>query len=356
MRKMEKDYYAVLGVDKKATKAEIKKAFREKAKQHHPDKGGDEKEFKKINEAYEVLGDDKKRANYDQFGSAGGGFGNGFSGASDFSGFGGGFSNVDFGGFEDIFSSFFGGGGGRQQKKASAARGSDLEVDVKISFEEALNGTEKTFSSKNYEPCAKCDGVGGSGKQKCSKCGGSGQVKQQFQTPFGTIAQTTTCPECHGAGESFKEVCKACKGEGRTEQKQKITVKIPAGVDSGETLRVREKGEAGVRGGTRGDLYVHVQVETSNKFQRRGLDLISELEISPFAALLGGTFPIQTFWGSVDLKIPENTKDGQLFRLNGKGVKRGSSSGDHIIKVKYKMPAKISAKLRDLLEQAEKEI
>ncbi|MDH3324809.1 MAG: molecular chaperone DnaJ [Candidatus Peregrinibacteria bacterium] len=348
---MSKDYYSALGVKKGASKAEIKKAFRDKAKKHHPDKGGDEAEFKKINEAYETLSDDKKKAHYDQFGSAGpgaGGFGGG--GAGGYST--GGFSASDFGGFEDIFSSFFGGGGGGGRQSARSNRGADLEVDVEISFEEMMNGCEKSFTSKNYEPCSKCDGAGGEGKKKCADCGGQGAVQKQFQTPFGNMAQSVTCPKCAGTGEGFDKLCGKCHGEGREEKKNKITINIPSGVDSGETLRVRDRGEAGMRGGSRGDLFVNISVKHSGEFHRRGVDLITELEISPFDAMMGGKFSVKTFWGDVDLKIPENTRDGKVFRIAKKGVKRGHQVGDHLVKIEYKMPKKISSKLKELLEKA----
>jgi len=346
---MAEDFYEVLGVSKSASKSEIKKAFREKAKKYHPDKGGDEKKFKKINEAYEVLSDDKKRAQYDQFGSAGANFsaGGGFSDFSDFSGFSG-FSGAS--GFEDIFSSFFGGG----ERATKKSRGADLETEVEISFEDSMNGTEKTFSSKNLEPCSKCDGKGGSGLEKCGTCHGTGQIRSQFRTPLGTIAQNATCSSCGGTGKNFRETCSSCDGEGRVLKKRKISVRIPAGVDDGETLRVRGEGEAGVRGAERGDFFVHVRVRPSKKFRRRGVDLLSDLEISVFDALLGGDFEVETFWGTVMLTLPECTRDGQLFRIAGKGVRRDGRVGDHLVKILYKMPKKITQKMRDAIELAKK--
>ncbi len=343
------DYYAILGVKKGASKAEIKKAFRTKAKQHHPDKGGDEAKFKEINNAYEVLGDDQKRAHYDQFGSAGpqagfggGGFGGGFGGAQ------GGFSAQDFGGFEDVFSNFFGGGQSRQ--KQSASRGSDLEVEIHLTFEEAVKGTTKTFSSRNYEPCDKCDAQGGSGKKKCDMCHGKGSMAQKFQTPFGTVQQNVACSQCHGTGQAFEKICRKCTGEGRVEKKTKIEVKIPAGIEHGTTLRVRGKGDAGKNGASRGDLFVHVGVSDSSEFDRRGLDLFTVLKISVFEAILGGTFSVKTFWGPVDLNVPENTRDGQMLRIKGKGVQSSGRVGDHIVKIEYLMPKKITDKMREVLK------
>ncbi len=343
------DYYDILGVKKDATKAEIKKAYRAKAKQYHPDKGGDEAKFKEINNAYETLSDDQKRAQYDQFGSAGpnmGGFGGGFSGQA-----GGGFSAQDFGGFEDVFSSFFGGqhSGGQRQSQQNT-RGSDLEVEVNLPFDEAVKGVTKTFTARRYESCDSCDGKGGSGQKKCNMCDGKGSMTQQFQTPFGTVQQNRTCSQCHGTGKVFENICKKCTGEGRIEKKSKIEVKIPAGIEHGTTLRVQGKGDAGKNGGRNGDLFVHVGVMPSPKFARRGLDLLSTLEIPVFDAILGGKFPVETFWGTVDLKVPENTRDGQVLRIKGKGIKSSGRVGDHLVKVKYIMPKKITSKIRAALE------
>jgi molecular chaperone DnaJ len=345
---MSTDYYAALGVDKKATKAEIKKAFRAKAKKHHPDKGGDEAEFKKINQAYETLSNEQKRAQYDQFGSAGAQFG-GSGGAG-----GGGFSAENFGGFEDIFSSFFGGGGGQGRRTSSKTRGSDLEVEVNLSFDESIRGIKKTFTSRHYQACETCSAKGGEGRKSCSTCQGQGTVAQQFQTPFGKVQQQTTCPTCRGEGSSFETNCKKCGGEGRHEGKINLEVDIPAGIADGETLRVPAKGEAGRRGAGAGDLYVHIRVASSSKWQRRGFDLISSLNISVFDAVLGGEFPVETFWGKVDLKVPENTPDRQMLRIRGKGVQGSGQTGDHLVRIEYDLPKKISKKLRELLEQAKK--
>ncbi len=351
---MADDFYKTLGVDKKATKADIKKAYRKKAQEHHPDKGGDEKTFKKVNEAYETLSDNSKRAQYDQFRSAGPQFGGG--GAGGFGGFGngGGFSSADFGGMEDIFSSFFGGGGGGRSGKKST-RGGDLEVEIDITFAESVEGVKKVFYSTHYQPCDHCSAKGGEGKKKCDQCGGTGRVTQRMQTPFGAIAQQTACPGCGGEGHSFEKTCSHCHGEGRKEKKTKIEVAIPSGVENGTTLRMSGKGEAGRRGGTAGDLYVHVRVGTSSKFDRHGLDLYSSLKISVFDALLGGTFKVETFWGKVELKVPENTKDKQLLRIKGKGIQSGGKVGDHIVRIEYEMPKKITSKMKKALEQLKKD-
>ena len=331
---MNENPYEVLGVSKNASKADIKKAFRQKSKEHHPDKGGDETTFKKISSAYDILSDDQKRAQYDQFGAAGSGMGGGQGG------FSGGFSTGGFGDFEDVFSSFFGGGRSSQGARSHTSHGADLEVVVKLSFEEAMKGVKKSFTSKNLETCTKCSGDGGFDKKSCSKCQGNGFISQKFQTPFGSVAQPTTCPECRGQGTSFSRTCSDCQGEGRIRQKKEIEVNIPTGVVDGETLRLIGKGEAGVRGGAHGNLYVHLRVDPSKKFQRHGLDLISVLEISVFDAILGGKFEIETFWGMVELDVPENTKDGQMLRIRGKGVEKGGQKGDHIVKIEYEMRGK----------------
>ncbi len=350
---MSKDYYEVLGLSKGASKDEIKKAYRDQAKKHHPDRGGDEKEFKKIQEAYEVLSDDQKRSQYDQFGSAG----PQFSGANGFGGGFSGFSQADFGGFEDIFSSFFGGGmaGQARGRSQSKQRGSDLEVEVELDFDESMRGVQKTFSTKLYVECEACEGKGGKGEKNCGTCAGKGSVSQRFQTPFGAVAQQTVCPTCHGIGKEFETPCAKCGSEGRVEKKEKIEVDIPAGIVHGETLQLAGKGEVGRRGGSRGDLFVHVSVRPSAKFERRGVDLISQLEISVFDAIVGGAFEVETFWGKVDLKVPENTCDRQFLRIRGKGVKRGNQVGDHMVKIVYRMPKKVSKKLRELLEEAKKQ-
>ena len=343
---MAKDLYSVLGVDKSASQADIKKAYRDAAKKHHPDKGGDAEEFKKINEAYEVLGNDKKRSNYDQFGStdgAGSGFGGYGGGGFDASGF-------DFGGdMGDLFSSFFGGGGGGATRSATS-RGSDLEVEVILDLEDALKGITKKFSSTQFIKCEKCNGEGGAGQKTCSTCSGRGIVSQQVRTPFGVVQNQATCPDCEGSGKKFDSECSDCHGEGRVRKSKKITINIPEGVQNGETLRVRGEGEAGRRGGSAGDLFVHVRVRESRKWDRHGMDLITELNISPWEAMLGGSFEIETFWGRVEMDVLECTKDGTLMKLRGKGVKRGSRQGDHLVRIIYDMPKKLSKKEREVLE------
>ena len=353
IKNMSDNYYDLLGVDKSASKDEIKKAFRAKAKTHHPDKGGDEADFKRINQAYETLSDPQKKSRYDQFGAAGSQGGGGFGGfdPSQFSGS----QNFDFGGgFEDIFSSFFGGGGGGRQAQARNQKGSDLEVEVTLDFAESINGVAKDFPARRFEPCDKCEHQGGDGEQTCSTCKGSGSIAQQFQTPFGTVSQQTTCGTCHGTGKTFKNLCTKCHGEGRVEDKTKISIKIPGGISNGTTLRFRGKGDAGKNGGETGDLYVHVRVKTSPDFERRGADLVSELKISIFEGVAGGKFPMKTFWGKVDLTVPEKTPDGALLRIKGKGVKRDGQAGDHLVRITHVMPKKISKEMRESLRKFSK--
>lgn len=357
---MSQNPYDVLGVNKNSTDKEIKKAFREKAKKHHPDKGGDEAEFKKINEAYDVLGDKQKRAQYDQFGSVGGGMG----GNGGFGGFGGGGFNAQdfsdaFGGFSDFFggNSGFGGfggfgGGGRRQ----STKGADLEVELEITFEESMEGVKKSFPVRSQITCDDCDGKGGEDEETCSECHGTGSVAQKFQTPLGVIQQQQVCPKCHGKGKTFKKVCKSCHGEGRKEDRHTLEVKIPQGIEHGTTLRIRGKGDAGKNGSPAGDLYIHIRVKPSKEFVRQGTNIITELEVPILKAILGGKFTVKTFWGEGELTLPENTRDGQTFRLTGKGVKRDGQAGDHLVKVKYEMPKKISKKFRENLESAQEEL
>ncbi len=350
---MAKDYYDVLGVNKTASKDEIKKSFRDKAKKYHPDKGGDAQKFKEINEAYEVLSDDQKRSQYDQFGSAGPSYG----GGANSSGFNTTGFSQDFGGFEDIFSTFFGQGrsGRGQSSSGRSSRGADMETEVHLSFEESVKGTVKHFSTKMYIECEACHGAGGKGSKSCPTCKGSGQVSQKFQTPFGVFSQATVCSTCSGEGKTFEEVCSHCHGQGRVEKKSNLEVKIPSGAAQGDILRVPGAGEAGARGGKKGDLYVHISVQSSQDFEREGINLISELPISVFDALLGGKFEVKTFWGKVELHVPENTRDADLLRIRGKGITKGSQIGDHIVKIRYVMPKKMTAKMREMLEQTKKE-
>lgn len=350
-----RDYYEVLGVGKSASADEIKKAFRRAAIEHHPDKGGDETKFKEINEAYEVLKDDKKRQRYDQFGHAGvggaAGGGNPFEG---FSGFGGQNVNFDFGdmGLGDIFGSFFGGGGQQRQRQA---RGRDVEVNVEITFEQAVFGTEIDLDLSINDTCEHCKGKTvepGYELKTCDKCKGSGQVVQHMQTIFGTIQQAAVCPTCEGRGKVPEKLCTVCHGKGTQRKNQKTTLKIPAGIDDGATIRLREHGEA-IANGPKGDLYVNIRVKPHKKFTREGDLILSEESINMVDAALGTEVEVDTVDGKVKMKVPAGTQSGTDFKLSGHGVPhlRSEARGAHIVTLNVTTPTKLTKKQQELLEQ-----
>ncbi len=357
---MAQDYYALLGISKGASADEIKKAFRKLAHQHHPDKAhGNEAKFKEINEAYQVLSDPKKRAQYDQFGQTfnsqgqpggGQGFG-GFGGGGGAEGF-----HFDFGGggFDDIFSEVFGGGrqgGGRRR------RGADVGVDVEITFEEMAHGVEKEIRLRKMNPCKICRGTGGKPGAKenvCGTCHGSGQIQKQFQSIFGSFAQAVVCPECSGKGKVISEKCPECRGAGRMAGESVIRVPIPAGIDHGATLQVSGEGEAGGVGESSGDLLVTVHVKKHATFERKGNDVIIKKNIDFPTAALGDSLPVMTLDGVVKIKIPAGTQSGDLFRLAGKGIESGSrwsGRGDAFVRVHVEVPKKLSRESRKLIEQ-----
>ena len=353
-----RDYYEVLGVDKNASEADIKKAFKKMARKYHPDLNPDKKKeaeakFKEVNEAYEVLSDAQKKAQYDQFGhaafdgSAGGGAG-GFGG---FGGFGGG----DAGGFGDIFDMFFG-GGGRGARRPGPERGSDLRYDLEISVEEAAFGKEAELSVPRTEECKSCHGSGaaaGTHPEECPQCHGSGQVQYAQNTPFGRMVNARTCERCNGTGKIIKTPCKDCGGKGTKRVTRKINVKIPAGVDNGSRIRVTGEGEAGIRGGGPGDLYVYIFVKTHKLFQRDGADVLCEVPISFVQAALGDKVEVPTLDGKVELTIPAGIQSGKVLRLKGAGIPflRGQGRGDQHVRVKVLTPQKLSAKQKELLQQ-----
>ncbi|MDO4781019.1 MAG: molecular chaperone DnaJ [Candidatus Saccharibacteria bacterium] len=353
-----RDYYEVLGVAKSASEDEIKKAFRKAAVKYHPDKeGGDEEKFKEVNEAYEVLKDKQKRQRYDQFGHAGvGGGAGGFSG-NPFEGFGGfgGAQNInfDFGGgaFGDIFSQFFGGGG----PDRGPQRGRDVETTVTLSFEEAVFGTEKTVSVTLDDTCEHCKGDGvepGHSLKTCDTCHGAGQQTRVMNSIFGAIQQAVTCETCHGRGKVPEQACSVCRGRGTVRQANDITVKIPAGIDDGATIRLRERGEA-VQGGAKGDLYVNIRVKAHKKFTREGTIILSEEHISMADAALGTEIDVETVDGVVRMKVPAGTQSGTDFKLSGHGVPslRSDQRGPHIVGIVVDTPTKLSKKQRELLEE-----
>ena len=357
-----RDYYDVLGVGKNASPDEIKKAFRRKAIDHHPDKqGGDEAKFKEVNEAYEVLKDDKKRQRYDQFGHAGVGSsaasdgGNPFGG---FSGFGGQGQNVnfDFGdlGLGDIFNSFFGGnGGGRQSARQS--RGRDVETSVDLSFEQAVFGAEIDVRLNIDDNCEHCKGSTvepGHELKTCESCKGSGQVVRIAQTVFGNIQQATVCPTCKGRGKIPEKLCTVCRGKGTKQKAQEISLKIPAGVDDGATIRLREHGEA-IAQGPKGDLYVNIRVKPHKRFTREGDLILSEEHVDMVDATLGTEMDVDTVDGPVRMKIPAGTQSGTDFKLSGHGVThlKGNGRGSHIVTIVVDTPTKLSKQQHALLEE-----
>ena len=347
-----RDYYEVLGVSRDADDETIKKAYKKLAKQYHPDLNPDDKtaeeKFKEINEAYGVLSDANSRARYDQFGHEDptGGFG----GGNPFGGAGG------FGGFSDIFDSFFGGGFSQQQDPNAPARGNDMRVDMQISFEEAAKGCEKEISISRNESCPGCGGTGaaaGTSREKCSNCGGTGRVRVTQNTAFGQFQTVKACPHCGGAGSFIKTPCQQCNGSGRVRKSRKLIVNVPAGVDNGSRLRMAGEGEGGRNGGGPGDLFIYISVRPHKIFRREGDNVYMEHNISFAQAALGAEIEVPTLDGNVKLDIPEGTQTGTTFRLKGKGFPRlrGYGKGDQHIRIKVVTPTKLSREQKDLLRQ-----
>jgi molecular chaperone DnaJ len=351
-----RDYYDVLGVSKGASADEIKKAFRKKAIEYHPDKeGGNEAKFKEVNEAYEVLKDDKKRQRYDQFGHAGVGGNGGGDPFGGFGGYGGQGQNVhfDFGdlGLGDIFGSFFGGG----QRGGRAKRGRDVETDVVITFEQAVFGTEVELNMVMEDTCEHCKGTTaepGHELKTCDTCKGSGQVVNVTRTIFGNIQQAAICPTCQGTGKVPEKACTACKGKGTKAKNQEVKLKIPAGIDDGATIRLREHGEA-LANAPRGDLYVNIRVKAHKHFTREGDLILSEETISMVDAALGAEIEVATVDGPVTMKVPAGTQSGTDFKLSGHGVThlRSSTRGAHIVTINVETPRNLSRQQIDLLKQ-----
>jgi molecular chaperone DnaJ len=351
-----RDYYEVLGVSKDASADEIKKAFRRLAVQHHPDKeGGDEAKFKEINEAYDILKDAQKRQRYDQFGHAGvGGSGGGPSGGNPFEGFNGQNVNFDFGdgGLGDIFNQFFGGGG--QGGRQAPRRGRDIEVSLQLSFEEAVFGVEHTLELDIEDTCSHCKGTTaepGYDLKTCPTCHGSGQQTRVMNTLFGPMQQNVTCETCHGRGKVPEKVCSVCHGKGTERRKQTVSVKIPAGIDDGATIRLSGRGEATLDG-EKGDLYLHIRVKADKKFTREGDIILSEQHIPMVDAALGTEIDVETVDGTVRMKIPAGTQSGTDFKLSGHGVPHLNNDrrGPHIVSVVVDTPTKLSRKQRTILE------
>jgi len=350
-----RDYYEVLGVSKGASADEIKKAFRKAAVEHHPDRGGDEAKFKEINEAYEVLKDTDKRKRYDQFGHAGVGSDPGANPFGGFGGAGGQNVNFDFGdlGLGDIFNSFFGGQGGRTQTRQ--ARGRDVETRVDITFEQAVFGTEVELSLNLEDTCEHCKGSTvepGYELKTCDQCNGSGQVVSVTRTVFGNIQQASVCPKCQGRGKIPEKICTVCRGKGTKPKNQRVMLKVPAGIDDGATIRLREHGEA-IAHGPKGDLYVNVRVKPHKKFTREGDLILSEEHVDMIDAALGTEIEVDTVDGPIRMKVPAGTQSGSDFKLSGHGVPhlRGKDRGAHIVTVAVDTPTKLTKPQQDLLKQ-----
>lgn len=352
-----RDYYEVLGVPKGASADEIKKAFRKAAVKHHPDKeGGDETKFKEVNEAYEVLKDQQKRQRYDQFGHAGVGDSGGSaggSGGSPFEGFGGQSVHFDFGdgGLGDIFGQFFG-GNARQEREPR--RGRDVEATITLTFEQAVFGVEEKVELDMDDECSRCHGTTvepGYSMKICPTCKGAGQQARIMNTIFGQVQQAVVCETCRGSGEVPEKVCSVCKGKGTERRRQQVTLKVPAGIDDGTTIRLKERGEA-ARGGSRGDLYVHIRVKAHKKFTREDEIILSEEHVSMVDAALGTEIEVETVDGMVRMKVPSGTQGGTDFKLSAHGVPhmRGNGRGAHIVSILVDTPTKLSKKQKSLLE------
>ena len=353
---MPTDYYEILGVSRDAGKEDIKRAYRRLARKYHPDvnkEPGAEEHFKEINRAYEILSEPETRNRYDRFGEAG------------VSGGAAGFDADNMGGFADIFETIFSGFGGMggqatARRRTGPTRGEDLRLDFKLKFREAVFGGEKEIRIRHLETCQTCKGSGarpGTSSRTCTTCSGTGQVRRATRTPFGTFAQVSVCPTCDGAGEVIEEKCDVCGGSGRKQETKKLKITIPAGVDNGMKLRVAREGDAGLKGGPPGDLFVYLTVETDAEFQREGNDIKSNISISYIQAILGCTIKVNTVDGQEDLTIPAGTQPNTVLILENKGVpKLGNpvSRGDHRITVKISIPTRVTGEERELLEKLAK--
>lgn len=343
------EYYDRLGVSKDASQDEIKRAYRKMSKKYHPDinkEPGAEEKYKEVQEAYETLSDDQKRAAYDQYGPDDA---NGFGGQGGFGGFDGG---AGFGGFEDIFSSFFGGGTTRNPN--APRQGDDLQYRVNLSFEEAIFGAEKEVHYNREATCKTCSGSGakpGTSPVTCGRCHGQGVINVDTQTPLGMMRRQVTCDVCHGTGQEIKEPCQTCHGTGHEKQSHKVSVKIPAGVETGQQIRLAGQGEAGFNGGPYGDLFVIINVNPSDEFTRDGSTIYYTLNISFVQAALGDTVEVPTVHGNVEMTIPAGTQTGKTFRLKGKGAPRlrGGSQGDQHVTVKIVTPTKLNDAQKEAL-------
>ena len=356
MAENKRDYYEVLGVDKNASADEIKKAYRKSAMKYHPDRNPGDKEaeekFKELGEAYEVLSDADKKARYDQFGFAGvdpnyGG------GASGYGGGFGGFGGFDFG---DIFGDFFGGGGRRQNAQTAPRRGENVGARLELTFEEAAFGAEKEVAAQRIENCAVCNGSGSADGviETCSQCRGTGQIRTVQNIMGMQMQSTTTCPQCSGRGKIVKNPCNTCRGKGKVRRTQKIKVKVPAGVDNGQTVRLRGEGSVGANGGPNGDLMVDIYIKQHPIFERDGVHVYCEVPISFTQAALGGEIEVPTLDGKVKFEVPEGTQTGKLFTLSGRGipaVNNPKRRGDHRFQVVVETPTRLTREQKELLRK-----
>ena len=361
---MNKDYYDILGVNKGASKDEIKKAFYKLAQKYHPDKkGGNEAKFKQANEAYQVLSDETKRSKYDQYGSGFENVGQGYGGEQqggfggfDFSGFQNGNADYDFGNLNDIFSDFFGGGMGGVRKEQK--RGRDISTEIQISFSDSIFGINRKVLITKTSNCLTCHGSGaktGSKMETCKHCNGQGQIRESKRTIFGNISNTKICETCAGIGEIPKEICETCRGKGVLRREEEVSIIIPAGIRNGEMIRMTGYGEA-VSKGTTGDLYVKINVTPHAVFKRDGSDLVMNLNLKLSEALLGTEYTIQTLDGEIKVTIPEGVSINEILRVRGKGVPVSKNKrGDLLIKLNIKLPSRISHKSRELIEELKKE-
>ncbi len=358
-----RDFYEVLGITKGATDDEIKKAYRKLAKKYHPDMNKDDKtvepKFKEVNEAYQILSDPQKKANYDNYGHAGVDPNAGFGGGG--GGFGGGFGGegVDLG---DIFGSVFGGGGfsdifgGGSSRRRGPARGRDIHMSMEITFDQAAKGVTKNVSLYRNEPCEECKGSGtasANGKSKCSTCGGTGHVQQVQRTPFGQFASTRVCDACKGTGEIITDPCKKCGGKGLNRKQVKLDVNIPAGIDDGQTISLRGEGEAGEKGAQHGDLLIDIRVSRHPLFRREGFNVYCEIPVTFVQAALGCEIEVPTIDGKVKYNVPEGTQTGTVFRLKGKGIQflHDKRRGDQYVTVTIEIPKKLNNKQKELIRQ-----
>ena len=351
---MARDFYDILGISRNADQDDLKRAYRRLARKYHPDVNKDpgaEDTFKEINRAYEVLSEPETRARYDRFGEAG----LGAAGAGGFQDMG------DMGGFADIFESFFSGfsgsGGGQGPRRRGPTRGDDLRLDLRLDFTEAVFGGEKEIKISHLETCGTCTGSGakpGTRPTTCGTCGGTGQVRRATRTPFGSFTQVSACPTCNGTGEVIEDRCDVCGGSGQTQETKKLKITVPAGVDNGTRLRVSSEGDAGLRGGPAGDLYVYLFVAEDAAFKRDGINILSDLKISYLQAILGCKLTIETVDGPMEIDVPAGTQPGTILTLDNRGVpKLGNpvSRGDHLLTVQVDIPTRLKPEERELVEK-----